>query len=236
MQKKFLLVIIGLLGGLYAIFGAIQMIRTMMASNPGTAYGGANIAASLVPVCLGLAICVACLQKSIAKAQGIRSTSSDGATIVPSLFERLEAWLNSRRVPFSVSRHEPVYTSEEAARVRGTALSSGAKALIVKAGDRFCMLVLPADRRLDSKKLRAALGVKGSRFATKEEVAELTGLEPGSIPPFGSFFGMETHCDQALAQNDSINFNAADHGISIQMKYADYVAVEKPGLAVLTDG
>ncbi len=153
---------------------------------------------------------------------------------MPSLFERLEAWLTDRQAAFSVSRHEPVYTSEEAARVRGTALSSGAKALIVKAGERFCMLVLPADRRLDSKKLRAALGVKGSRFATKGEVAQLTGLEPGSIPPFGTFFGLETHCDSALSQNESINFNAADHGISIQMKYADYLAVEKPRLAELT--
>jgi Ala-tRNA(Pro) deacylase len=155
---------------------------------------------------------------------------------VPSLFERLDAWLKAREVLYTVSRHEPVYTSEEAARVRGTALSSGAKALIVKAGERFCMLVLPADRRLHSKKLRAALGVKSSRFATKEEVAELTGLVPGSIPPFGSFFGLETHCDSALSQNDSINFNAADHGISIQMKYADYLTVEKPRLAKLTDG
>jgi hypothetical protein len=64
---KVLLVIIGCLGGLYAFFGAIQMIRTITASNPGTAYGGANIAASLVPVCLGLAVCVACLQSAFRK-------------------------------------------------------------------------------------------------------------------------------------------------------------------------
>jgi hypothetical protein len=32
-----------------------------------------------------------------------------------------------------------------------------------------------------------------------------------------------------------INFNAADHGISIQMKYADYLTVESPRLAELTD-
>src|SRR5262249_22543122 len=99
----------------------------------------------------------------------------------------------------------------------------------------FCMLVLPADRRLDSKKLRTALGVKGSRFASEEEADELTGVEPGSIPPFGSFFVLHHHCAAVLAQNDSINFNAADHGVSIQMKYADYLVVEKPGLAELTD-
>ncbi len=61
---KVLLLIIGFLGGVYASFGVVQMIRTMMASNPTTAYAGANIAASVVPVCLALAICVVCLQRA----------------------------------------------------------------------------------------------------------------------------------------------------------------------------
>src|SRR5262244_610339 len=108
------------------------------------------------------------------------------------VFERLEAWLRQLRqhgVAFTVLRHEPVFTSEQAAAVRGTSLASGAKALVLKAGDTFLMAVLPADRKLDSRKAREALGVKGLRFASKEEVEQLTGLQPGSIPPFGSLFG-----------------------------------------------
>ncbi len=61
---KAFLIIIGALGGLYAVFGIIQLISTMMTSNPGTAYGGANIAASVVPVCLGLIVCLACFQRA----------------------------------------------------------------------------------------------------------------------------------------------------------------------------
>ena len=85
-------------------------------------------------------------------------------------FEQIESLLKQRAVPFTVLRHEPVFTSEEAAAVRGSTLSSGAKALVVKAGERFVLVVLPADRKLDSKKARAALGVKALRFASKEEV------------------------------------------------------------------
>ena len=152
------------------------------------------------------------------------------ATVFDRLHERLEA----SGVAFTVLRHEAVYTSEQAAAVRGTALSSGAKALVVKAGERFVLLILPADRKLDSKKARDAFGVKGLRFASKEEVEQLTGLQPGSIPPFGSLFNLPTYCDPALADNPSINFNAGDHSISIQMAYADYVAVEKPELRPVT--
>lgn len=147
------------------------------------------------------------------------------------VFERIEALLRQAGVPFDVLRHEPVYTSEQAAAVRGTPLSSGAKALVVKAGDRVVLLVLPADRKLDSRKARAALGVKGLRFATREEVEQLTGLQPGSIPPFGSLFGLPTYCDPALAENPSINFNAGDHAVSVSMTYADYLRVEQPGAA-----
>jgi Ala-tRNA(Pro) deacylase len=150
------------------------------------------------------------------------------------VFDRLQARLQEKAVPFTVLRHEPVFTSEQAAAVRGTSLASGAKALVVKSGDRFVLLVLPADRKLDSRKARATLGVKGLRFAIPEEVAQLTGLQPGSIPPFGSLFALPTYCDPALADNASINFNAGDHAISVQLSYTDFVAVEQPILGVLT--
>jgi Ala-tRNA(Pro) deacylase len=153
---------------------------------------------------------------------------------MPNVFERIEEKLNAAKIPFASSRHEPVFTSEQAAAVRRAPLQSGAKALVVKAGDKFAMLVLPADRKLDSKKARASLGVKAIRFASKEEVLQLTGLEPGSIPPFGSLFALATYVDPALGENASINFNAGGHSISIQMTYADYVAAEQPALADMT--
>jgi prolyl-tRNA editing enzyme YbaK/EbsC (Cys-tRNA(Pro) deacylase) len=150
------------------------------------------------------------------------------------VFERVEERLKLAHVAWTVLRHEAVYTSEQAAAVRSTPLGSGAKALIVKAGTSFVLFVLPADRKLDSKKAKTALGVKDLRFASKEEVLEKTGLLPGSIPPFGSLFGLPTHCDPALAEYASINFNAGDHCISVQMSYADYLVVEQPVLVALT--
>jgi Ala-tRNA(Pro) deacylase len=150
------------------------------------------------------------------------------------VFERLQSKLQQAGVAFTVLRHEAVFTSEQAAAVRGTTLASGAKALVLKAGERFVLAVLPADRKLDSKKAREAFGVKALRFASKEEVLQLTGLEPGSIPPFGSLFELPTTCDPALAENESINFNAGDHTISVQLGCGDYIALEQPSLHVLT--
>ncbi len=146
-------------------------------------------------------------------------------------FARLVAALTEASVPFVHTHHPPVFTSAEAAAARGTELCSGAKALIVKGRDGFTMAVIPADLTLHSNVLRKHLGSKRMRFATKDEVWSITGLTPGSIPPFGSLFGLDTICDIRLAENDRINFNAGSHTESFQMGYEAYIAYEKPQIA-----
>src|SRR5438477_4837360 len=100
------------------------------------------------------------------------------------IFERVRQLLDGKSIPYEVLRHAPVFTSDEAAAVRGTPLASGAKALICRADERFLMIILPADRKLASKTVRRAGGIKSLRFASREEVEQLTRLQPGSIPPF----------------------------------------------------
>ena len=151
-----------------------------------------------------------------------------------SAFERVESLLKRHGVQFNVLRHAPVFTSEEAAAVRGVPLATGAKALICKADSRFVMLVIPADRKLDSKQVRQALAIRALRFASADELRKLTGLAPGAIPPFGSPFGIPTYCDARLADQERVNFNAGDHAISVSMRCADYLAVERPTIACFT--
>jgi prolyl-tRNA editing enzyme YbaK/EbsC (Cys-tRNA(Pro) deacylase) len=129
--------------------------------------------------------------------------------------------------------HEPVRTSEEAARTRpGYTLHQGAKAMIVKAKGpetRFAMLVLPADLRFDNAKVKAALKAKDVRFATEQEVLELTGgVLPGAVPPFGNLFGLEVVADPSLFENERIVFNAGDRSFSVAMRSEDYKRIVAP--------
>ena len=144
--------------------------------------------------------------------------------------DRITARLAAHGIDFEVLRHEPVFTSAQAARVRGTPLASGAKALLCKGKRGFFLFVMPADRQLDSRSVRRSLGWRQMRFATEQELLELTGLRPGSVPPFGSLFGVQTYCDALLTRQEQINFNAGDHAVSIRMLSADYLAVEAPEL------
>ena len=148
------------------------------------------------------------------------------------IFVRIEERLQSQGINFKVLDHPPVYTSAEAAAVRGVDLHSGAKALIVKVETQFVMIVLPADFSLQTKAVKQAMNCKNLRFANAEEVLALTNLKPGSIPPFGSLFNLPTCCDSRLGENASINFNAGMHTRSINLAYADYLTVENPTLGI----
>ena len=101
--------------------------------------------------------------------------------------------------------HEAVRTSEEAAAARpGYGLNQGAKAIIlrVKRGKRdkcFVMLVFPADRKFDSKRVKAWFKARDIRFASQAEVSDLTGgVQPGGVPPFGSLFDLPVYAAPEL--------------------------------------
>lgn len=143
--------------------------------------------------------------------------------------DKIKSFLQSKDIPFETFEHEPVRTSEEAARIRpGYSLEQGAKALILKTkpsykDSNFVMFVMPAHLKLDSYKGKQVLGVKEIRFATPEEVEDITsGVQVGGVPPFGNLFGIPVIVDPRLFENKRIVFNAGDRRYSIAMASLDF--------------
>src|SRR6188768_1156312 len=99
-----------------------------------------------------------------------------------SILARIRGLLEENQAPYRLVEHPPTRTSEESAAARGEPLEVGAKALLLKTDDVFRLFVLCADMQLDSGAVRRHLNVKKTRFATPEELLELTGLVPGSVP------------------------------------------------------
>ncbi len=133
--------------------------------------------------------------------------------------------LTSKGIEFEKLVHEPVTTSSEASGARGSRLSQGAKAIIVKANDQFYHLIISAAVPLDNNKLRKVLCARRVRFATTEELFELTGCLPGAVPPFGNLFGLPVYMDNALLSEEIVYFNCGSHTVSLRMKRADLVDV-----------
>ncbi len=143
-------------------------------------------------------------------------------------YKKILSKLENAKVEFEHYEHEPVYTSEQAAKVRDTNIHQGAKALVLQADKDFILYVLPADLQADLEKLQGKLKVKKLRMASKQSVKAKTGLEVGAVPPMGSFVGLKTYVDARLSESNEIAFNAGRHDRSIKMKYTDFIKIEKP--------
>jgi len=137
--------------------------------------------------------------------------------------------LDRNGIPYKVSEHEPVYTSEQAARIRGVELKTGVKTLVLKTEEgRFVMGLVAADRKIDMKKLAKAVKTKGLRLASPQEVLKITGCEVGSVHPFGILHGLPIYLDDSILENELVNFNAGLHTVSIQMKTKDLIKAIMP--------
>jgi Ala-tRNA(Pro) deacylase len=145
------------------------------------------------------------------------------------ILQTLRDWLTSESVAFREVHHEPTATSEESARARGEDLRVGGKALVMRADDSFALFVLPADRKADSGASRRELKIGKLRFASREELLELTGLVPGSVPPFGPpVLLFPLYVDSAIQANDRIAFNAGSLTDSMILGMPDHLRVARP--------
>ncbi len=160
--------------------------------------------------------------------------------------EQIKSLLKENRFWFETFEHEPVRTSEEASRIRtGYSLEQGTKALIIKVYKRqpsfakateglneFVMIIVRGSDKFDEKKVKDLFDIKEFRFATEQEVGEITGgVLPGGVPPFGNLFGLKIFVDTKVLTNEKIVFNAGDKRFSIGMFSKDWLKLVRPVLA-----
>ena len=139
--------------------------------------------------------------------------------------------MDEHSITYRVVHHAPTFTSEESARARGEDLRIGAKALLIKTDETFRLFVLSAACKVDSRAIKSALNARKTRFASKEELMELTGLEPGSVPPFGPpLLPFELYADPSVFESEKVAFNAGSLTDSIVMSAEDYRRAAQPTL------
>lgn len=124
--------------------------------------------------------------------------------------EKIKAMLTEASVKFEVIEHEPVKTSQDASRVRNAPLKAGIKAIVVKerGAQNFYVADIPADKKVDFKKLEKIIGCDSLTMASPQEVLEQTGCEVGGVPPLGHKKQLIIYIDHGVFDNDFNEFNA----------------------------
>jgi prolyl-tRNA editing enzyme YbaK/EbsC (Cys-tRNA(Pro) deacylase) len=145
------------------------------------------------------------------------------------VLDAIRALLDSEKIAYRHVQHEPTFTSEQSALARGEDVKVGGKALVIKAGEDFHLLVLSAALTADWNAVKRHFGVKKVRMADKDELLALTSLVPGSVPPFGRpILPLDLYVDPSVFENQVIAFNAGSLTDSLILAIEDYRRVAAP--------
>lgn len=144
------------------------------------------------------------------------------------VLEKILKTLEDNKCVFTRIDHAPVYTSEDAAKIRDFSLSTGAKAIVCLGDTVPILIVVPGNCKIDFKAFKKLFGYKDLRMATKEEVLSITTLEIGSIPPMGSVMSLKSYYDESIKRKDYVAFNAGSHSVSVKISARELIAVENP--------
>lgn len=104
---------------------------------------------------------------------------------VPWTPEALLAHLAALGLDVTTTRHAAAFTVEQGNAVWGGIKGVHCKNLFLKdAKGRMWLVVAPAERRIDLKKLPEAMGSARLSFGSAERLERTLGIRPGSVTPF----------------------------------------------------
>jgi Ala-tRNA(Pro) deacylase len=129
--------------------------------------------------------------------------SQDAYRAIRDLLERMG-------VPYDEIEHPPVGSCEESLGFRGQAGWSGAssKCILLKAKGKYYLLVTTAEKEIKARLFKKEFGTKDIRFANRDELMEVTGCDPGSVPPFGHRDpALPFYVDEDILKADYFMFN-----------------------------
>ena len=133
-----------------------------------------------------------------------------------------ERFLVQSKTEYDLLLHPHTGSSRETALAAHIPADHIAKAVVVKEGSDYAMVIIPASRWLQMDQLRKQLG-RDLHLATEEELAIIfKDCEPGAVPPLGPAYGVETLMDEALADLDDVYFEAGDHEQLVHIRGEDF--------------
>lgn len=141
----------------------------------------------------------------------------------------IERFLSEHHVPYTPVHHAPAYTAQEEAAVTHTPGRAWAKTLVCFADQVPILVVLPANRLVDERRLRHVTGARDVRLATEAEFRDLyPDSELGAMPPLGPLYSQRVYIDGSLSRSPEIVFHAGTHTDAIRMPYDDFVSLVQP--------
>lgn len=139
------------------------------------------------------------------------------------IYQQIIKMLNDSGARYTEKTHPAEGRGIDVAKLHDAKLKQGAKAIVLKVKPAgYCLVVFPADKKLDTKRAKHVLNVKNVSFASLEETRTLTECEIGAVPPFSFSEKLPLYVDGSLFENETLFFNIGRLENSITIHVDDY--------------
>ncbi len=141
---------------------------------------------------------------------------------------RVETFLRRHQIPFQRFLHPAVFTVADGQRWRGKIPGTTGKSLFLKDSShhQYFLLSLAGLYRADIKKFRRLTEAKKFTFARDDELAEILGVQPGSVSPFGLLNDknrqVQFYLDQSLATAKKVGFHPNINTATLLLRQDDF--------------
>lgn len=135
----------------------------------------------------------------------------------------VEQFLQSNRIEYVLREHPAVFTCEDAEKYCIDVFGLACKNLFLRneKNNRHFLVVLPAAKRADLKKVGEIVGERRLSFASPHALRDKLCLEPGSVSPFGLINDInkevEVYIDKEVYDADVVNFHPNRNTASLEL-------------------
>jgi Ala-tRNA(Pro) deacylase len=141
----------------------------------------------------------------------------------------LLTFLQKHGIMTSTVEHPPLFTVEESQSLRGEIAGGHTKNLFLKdKKDRIFLVVAEEDAAVDMKTLHKRIDSARLSFGKPELLAELLGVVPGSVTPFGVINDtagrVNVILDSALLRHEKLNFHPLENTATTTIQREDFLA------------
>lgn len=149
-----------------------------------------------------------------------------------SIPKKLETYLEKNKAKYEMIQHRVVYTAYDLASTLHVPELSIIKSLLLKTEQGLVLVLLSAAHALDLAKFLKAAKVKKAIILKEKDVVALLKLGKKPLASFGGFYRIPVILEKALLKNKKAVFSGGSFTYSLHMLVKDFIALEKPVVAL----
>jgi Ala-tRNA(Pro) deacylase len=136
--------------------------------------------------------------------------------------KKLLNFLEKSKVKYEIIEHKTVFTAFDKSQTLKIPEKIVGKTLILKFDHSLGFVLIPADKKLDLKKIKRKIGKEKVDLASEKLIKKrIKEAKPGAIPPFGNLWKCQTFVDNSIKKEKEIVVNSGDWNFSIKIFVKD---------------